>query len=135
MNNVDEREYVLEQSLERIREVNEEIANLTVEKEKLTDEIIAALGHEKAGQQSYAHGKYKITCKTPNIYSLDKAAYMNGDVYLEDNFNPIRETKAYTVDKALFEHYYATSPESVRESLVRLVTVKPGKPSVSVGVR
>lgn len=135
MNNTEEGRFVLEDGLERIREVNEEIANLTVEKEKLTSEIIAALGHDKAGQQSYTHDKYKITVKTPNIYSLDKAAYANGDVYLEDNFNPIRETKAYAVDKALFEHYYATAPESVRDSLVQLITVKPGKPSVVVGVR
>jgi len=133
MNNLDEREYTLEESVKKLDLINKRIAKLTLEKEDLTKIIIAALGHNKPGQATYQVNEYKVTCKTPSIYSLDTRAYKNGDVYLPKEFNPIKESVTYTVDKKLFDDYFNLAPESVRESLVQLVTVKPGKMGVTLG--
>jgi len=134
MDNSQERQCVLEDSIKQLESVNKKLAKLTLEKEELTQTIIAALGHEKEGQRTYDVGIYKVTAKTPNIYSLDTRAYKNGDVYLDPQFDPIKQSVTYTVDKKLFDKYYNDAPESVREALVSLVTVKPGKASVSVGM-
>lgn len=133
MNNLEERQYTLEQSVKQLESVNKKIAKLTIEKESLTKEIIAALGHEKEGQKSYDIGVYKVTAKTPNIYALDKSAYVSGDIYLPSEFDPIKKSETFTVDKKLFDQYYNSAPKNIRESLVNLVTVKPGKASISVG--
>lgn len=133
MNNLDERQYTLEESVKKLESVNKKLAKLTLEKEELTKIIIAALGHEKAGQATYQVNEYKVTCKTPSIYSLDTKAWKEGDVYLPAEFNPIKESVSYTVDKKLYDDYFNLAPESVRESLVRLVTIKPGKVGVTLG--
>ncbi|MFB1501525.1 hypothetical protein, partial [Thiocapsa sp. N5-Cardenillas] len=101
--------------------------------EELTRNIIAALGHEKEGQTTYEHNEWKITAKTPYTFSLDKKAYESGAVFLPGEFDPIKTAKSYTVDKKLYEKYMATSPEAVRDSLTALVTIKPGKASVTIG--
>lgn len=130
-----DQENVLATSIERLQEVNRSIAELTVEKEQLTAAIIGAFEHDKEGQRTYEYGIYKVTCKTPYIYSLDSKAYQAGDVYLPSEFDPIKEVTKFEVDKKLFDQYYTTAPASVRDSLSTLVTVKPGKPSVSIGVK
>lgn len=133
MNNLEERQYVLEDAVKQLEAVNKKMAKLTLEKEALTQTIIAALGHQKEGQRSYNVDCWKVTVKTPFIYSLDTKAYKNGDVYLPDEFDPIKETETFTVDKKLFDKYYNSAPDWVRKSLVQLVTVKPGKASIVLG--
>ncbi len=130
-----QQQQVLETSLERLQAINVDIAKLSVEKEQLTKDIVAALGHEKEGERTYEVGIWKVKAKTPYIYSLDTKAYKAGDVYLPSQFDPIKQSTAYTVDKKLFDKYYATSPANIREALVQLVTIKPGKASVSLDMR
>ena len=129
-----EQQQLLETSIERLQQVNYDIAKLTVEKEQLTKDIIAALGHQKEGERTYDVGIYKVKAKTPYIYSLDTKLYKAGEVYLPSEFDPVKQSTAYTVDKKLFDRYYSTSPADVREALIQLITIKPGKASVSVGV-
>lgn len=134
MDNSQERLFILEDAIKQLESVNKKIARLTLEKEELTQAIIAALGHNKEGQRTYDVGIYKVTAKTPNIYSLDTKAYKSGDIYIDPQFDPVKQTVSYTVDKKLFDQYFNTAPEEVRQSLVELITVKPGKASVSVGM-
>lgn len=127
------QEQSLDLSINEMQSINKKIARLTLRKEELTKNIIAALGHEKEGQKSYEYNEWKITAKTPYVFSLDKKAYESGEVFLPCEFDPIKSSTSYTVDKRLFEKYMQTSPEAVRESLTALVTIKPGKSSVTIG--
>jgi hypothetical protein len=130
-----ERERVLCESIIELGKVNKQLAKLTVRKEELTADIIAALGHAHEGQKSYEYGEFKIECKTPMTYSLNKKAYENGHVYIPAEFDPIRSSASYTVDKKLCEQYMQTAPLSVREALGKLITKKEGKASVTVKAR
>lgn len=130
-----QRESVLNDSIKELEKTNKQLAKLISRKEELTDAIITALGHEHEGQKSYEYDLWKIECKTPSTYSLDKKAYESGEVFIPAGFNPIKETTAYTVDKKLCELYMSTAPESVRGALAELITVKPGKASVSLKAR
>jgi citrate synthase len=127
-----EREYVLAGAIEELETVNAEIAKLTVRREELTREIIAAVGHDKEGQKSYNYREWKVTCKTPNIYALDTRAYKSGKVFLPEEDDPVKQSITYTVDKKRFQECYKNATDLVRDSLNKLITVKPGKPSVSV---
>ena len=127
---VNERAQVLDESIVRLEKVNKQLAKLLAEKEALTECIISAIGHEHEGEASYRVGLYKITCKTPMIYSLDKKKYESNDVYLPEEFNPIEPKMSYTVNKQLCEDYLKRAPTSVRESLLELITKKPGKANV-----
>ena len=125
----------LDESIKELQLTNKKIAKLTMRKEELTQSIIAALGHEKEGQKTYEYDEWKITAKTPYIFSLDKKAYEKGDVYLPCEFDPIKKSTSYTVDKKLFEQYMGSAPIEVRQALGELVTIKPGKPGVSIESR
>lgn len=133
MHDLEERRFVLEDSIKKLEAVNKKIAKLTLEKEELTGDIIAALGHQKEGQKTYEVDMWKVTVKTPYIYALDVKSYKNGDVYLDPEFDPIKQTVSYSVDKKLFDSCFRLAPESTRNALTQLITVKPGKASVTVG--
>ncbi len=135
LRDIEEREQVLTESIKELECVNKKLAHLIVRKEALTDLIIAAFDHEKEGQRAYEFGTYKVECKTPFIYSLNKKLYESGEFPLPDNFNPIKSSTSYSIDKRLCDEYLQTSPRWVRDALVELIDKKPGKPSVSIRER
>ena len=130
MNNI--REEKLSYSIAEYKKVTKKLAKLLIEKEQLTEDIISCLGHDHEGQRTYTYDTYNIECKTPFTYSLDKKAYVSGDVYLPSEFDPIKESTTYTVDKKLCEQFLQTSPASVRDALEQLITKKAGKPSINI---
>lgn len=132
MHNDLERQYTLEDSIIKLQQVNQQIAKLLLEKEELVEAIIAALGHEHEGQKTYEHREWKITCKTPNTYSLDTKAYKSNAPHLPMEYDPVKTSTTYTVDKKLFDHYCAVAPVNVRTLLNQLVTIKPGKCNVHI---
>jgi hypothetical protein len=115
-----------------LEELNDIIAKATLEKESLVKSIIDQLGHQHEGSKSYEHGIYKIECKTPMIYSLDKKAYEEGNYFIDDIFNPVRAKVSYDVEKAAFEKAMQIAPDYVREALTKLITKKPGKAGVTI---
>jgi len=126
------RQHVLEDSIKSLQRVNRQLAKLTLERDELTADIILALGHEHEGQKSYEFGVWKIECKTPMTFSLDKKAYESGDVYLPAEFDPVRKSISYSVDKKMCEAYMATASQSARDALCKLIEKKPSKPSVTI---
>lgn len=134
-NNLLEREQVLYDAIISLDEVNNQIADLIMQREELTKEIIAAIDHKHEGQKTYEFYKWHVTCKTPMIYSLDKKKYELGEVHIPGNFDPIKQTISYTIDKAKFEEYMTSAPESARDALCELITKKPGKESISLKTR
>ena len=130
--NTGEQEQYLNECIEELNGLNMKLATMLVRKEELTNSIIASLGHEHEGQKSYSYGKWKIEVKTPCVYSINKEVLKDDEFYLPDDFNPIRESVSYTVDKKLCDKYVNEAPEEIREILVNLIDKKPGKPSVNL---
>jgi hypothetical protein len=127
-----ERQEMLETNIKELASINKKIAKLTVLKEELTAQIIEGFEHNHEGQKSYELGVWKVECKTPMIYSLDKKAYAIDKEKLPEGLNPVKESVSYTVDKKLCEAYIATAPKKVKKLLSDLISKKPGKASVTI---
>lgn len=119
-------------NIKALEDLNEIIAKATLEKESLVKSIIDELGHQYEGSKTYTYDIYKIECKTPMIYSLDKKAYEEGQYFIDDIFNPVRAKVSYDVEKAAFEKAMQLAPDYVREALTQLITKKPGKAGVTI---
>lgn len=129
------REEGLADSIKELEKVNKQLAKLSLRKEELTDLIVKAMNHQHEGQRSYDYDVWKVEVKTPFVYSLNKKLYESGSVTLPDNFNPIKESVSYTVDKRLCDKYMAEAPKKVKEALIELIDKKPGKASVTIKER
>ncbi len=130
-----EQQNVLDDNLADLRKINKFLAEVNIMREEIIQNIIGALQHNHDGQKTYEHGAWKIEIKTPSIYSLNKKLYESGTIKLPDTFNPIRESKSYSVDKNLCEQYMQSAPNDVRLALVELIDKKPGKPSIVIKER
>lgn len=130
-----EQERCLDESVKELEKVNKQLAKLNLRKEELTGMIIGALEHDHEGQKSYEYGVWKIEVKTPFVYSLNKKRYESGEIKLPDNFNPIKESVSYTVDKRLCDKYMMDAPKKVRDALAELIDKKPGKAGITIKER
>lgn len=129
------REWHLEDSIKELDSLNKKMARLVLRKEELTEEIIAHIGHDHEGQRSYEYNVWKIEIKTPVTFSLNKKLYESGEYDLPDEYNPIKQSIAYTIDKRLCDEYMSIAPIGVRDALIELIEKKPGKPSVTIKER
>ena len=127
-----DREFSLADNVDRLIKINNKIKELEVERAALTSAIISDLGHSKAGETTYSVGTMKVTCRTPQILSLDKKAYLSGDVYLDPAFDPIEVSETFKVNRAAYEDYLSKAPQTARVALDMLIQSKPGKASVVV---
>lgn len=135
LRNFEERDNLLDKSIKELGQVNKKVAKFLERKEELTYLIIDVLGHEKEGQHTYEHRSWKLEVKTPFIYSLNKNAYESGNYSLPKEFNPIKKSVSYRIDKRLCDEALEKAPDEVRELLVELIDKKPGKASVSIKER
>ena len=132
-NNEQERSFV--ESVNELNKVNKQLAKLLLRKEELTQDIIISLDHEHEGQKTYEYGAWKIEVKTPFVYSLNKKLYESGDIKLPSDFNPIKESVSYSIDKKLCDKFMNEAPKKVRDSLAELIDKKPGKAGITVKER
>ena len=130
-----EQECFFVESVKELEKVNKQLAKLLLRKEELTQGIINALDHTHEGQKSYEYGVWKIEVKTPFVYSLNKKLYESGDIKLPDDFNPIKESVSYSVDKRLCDKYMMDAPKKVRDALAELIDKKPGKAGITIKER
>lgn len=135
MVNFFECEEFLSSSIQELQKVNKQLAKLSLRKEELTSSIIAGLGHQHEGQRTYEHHTWRVEIKTPFVYSLNKKLYESKKSHIPDDFNPIRESISYFIDKRLCDHYIENSPNNVKGILVDLIDKKPGKASVTIKER
>ncbi len=125
----------LDESVKELKNIDKKLAKLLLRKEELTQVVIGALGHEHEGQRTYEHGVWKIEVKTPFIYSLNKNLYESGEINLPENFNPVKQSVSYSIDKRLCDQYLQDAPAKVRNVLVQLIDKKPGKAGVVIKER
>jgi len=130
-----ERERALQESIKGLECINKKIAALIVRKEKLTEIIIGALGHEHEGQKSYEYDVWKIEVKTPCLYVLNKKRYESGEIWIPKEFNPIKQSVSYTIDKRLCDQFMLEAPKNVKDALAELIDKKPGKAGVTIRER
>ncbi|CAB4151866.1 hypothetical protein UFOVP685_45 [uncultured Caudovirales phage] len=130
-----EQERFFVDSVKELERVNKQLAKLVLRKEELTEQIISALEHDHEGQKSYEYGVWKIEVKTPFVYSLNKKLYESGSVNLPDDFNPIKESVSYSVDKRLCDKFMTDAPKKVRDALAELIDKKPGKAGITIKER
>ena len=127
-----EQERFFFDSVAELKKVTKQIAKLTARKDELTQLIIECLDHEHEGQKTYEYGNWKIEVKTPFVYSLDKRKYESGEFVLPDNFNPVKESVSYSIDKRLCDKYMQEAPADVQAALIELIEKKPGKAGISI---
>jgi hypothetical protein len=130
--NHNEQEHAFSESITELQKVNKQIAKLLVRKDELTELIISSLEHDHEGQKSYEYGAWKIEVKTPFVYSLNKKLYESGSIKLPAEFNPIKESVSYSIDKRLCDKYIIDAPKKVRDSLIELIDKKPGKAGITI---
>tara|TARA_R110000868_G_C10972576_1_gene770508 strand:- start:34056 stop:34475 length:420 start_codon:yes stop_codon:yes gene_type:complete len=130
-----EQEHCFADSIKELEKVNKQIAKLLVRKDELTETIIGSLEHDHEGQKSYEYGVWKIEVKTPFVYSLNKKLYESGSVKLPDDFNPIKQSVSYSVDKRLCDKFMMDAPKKVRDALAELIDKKPGKAGITIKER
>jgi hypothetical protein len=123
------------ESIKELQSINKKIATLIVRKEELTEIIIGALEHDHEGQKSYEYGSWKIEVKTPFVYSLNKKLYESGLYNIPSNFNPIKESVSYSIDKRLCDQYMNYAPDEVRDLLIELIDKKPGRAGITIKER
>lgn len=121
--------------IKELEKVNKQLAKLTLRKEELTDMIISGMSHNHEGQRTYEYETWKIEIKTPITYALNKKLYESGNILLPNDFNPIKESVSYSIDKGLCDIYMLSAPKKVREALAELIDKKPGKASVTIKER
>ncbi len=125
----------LKEYIKELEKVNKQLAKLTLRKEELTDLIISAMSHDHEGQRTYEYDVWKVEIKTPITYCLNKRLYESGSVVLPDNFNPIKESVSYSIDKGLCDKYMLDAPKKVKDALAELIDKKPGKASITIKER
>jgi hypothetical protein len=69
------------------------------------------------------------------VLSLNKKLYESGSVKLPDDFNPIKESVSYSVDKRLCDKFMVEAPKKVRDALAELIDKKPGKAGITIKER
>jgi len=121
--------------IRELEKVNKQLAKLTLRKEELTDMIISGMSHNHEGQKTYEYEAWKVEIKTPITYVFNKKLYESGNIILPDNFNPIKESVSYSIDKGLCDRYMLDAPKKVRDTLAKLIDKKPGKASVTIKER
>lgn len=128
----DNTEELINEKVKALDFVNYQMSELVEIKQKLELEIIEDLKHVHEGQKSYDIGKYKVTIKTDYIYSLDKEEYGVMKSHIPQEFNPVKESVSYTIDKRIIKkaEEYASNDDLML--LGKLISKKPGKPNVKV---
>lgn len=126
---------MLRESILELQKVTKKIAQLTQEKEVLIHEIIKALKHKHKGQKSYEFEEFKLEVRTPTIYSLDTKLYEELQESIPEEYNPVKETTSFKIDKKLCDEYLKKAPDDVKSLLIDLIEEKPGKANVVVKYR
>ncbi len=121
--------------IKELEKVNKQLARLTLRKEQLTGMIVSGMSHNHEGQRTYEYDEWKVEIKTPVTYALNKKLYESGSVVLPDNYNPIKESVSYSIDKGLCDKYMLNAPKKIRDALAELIDKKPGKASVTIKER
>lgn len=114
--------------IKRLQEVRSQIAALESAESELVAAIIHESGHNKTGQGTYDMDGYKVTIKTGENVTLDKA--LLNTIWKETM--PINRTYSYTLRQKDFDALMANGTAAQRSLLSKIVTSRPSKPVIKV---
>lgn len=115
--------------IDKLTQVRTQLAELQEAELSLMHQIIEAAGHKKLGQKTYELDGRRVTIKTGENVTLDKA--MLNTVW--DEWMPINRSYSYTPRTKDLEAIMAHGNPEQRKLLASIVTTKPAKPVVKVG--
>ena len=115
-----------------LNNINYQLAELQRIKEALEPRVAELLNHGDDGSKTYVAGKFKVTCKTGYIYSLNKEEYMTMGSRIPACFQFVKQRVSYDIDKATLRdaEKYASSEEL--ELIATMVSKKSSKLHVSI---
>jgi hypothetical protein len=131
-NPISERDDQLQELISTLSAINFQIAELQRIKEALEPRVASLLQHGDEGSKTYVAGKYKVTCKTGWIYSLDKEEYEINKNRLSKGFNVVRERVAYDIDKNVLKDIEKYGSVDDLNVLATFVSKKPSKLNVKI---
>ena len=114
--------------LQDLIEVREKIAALENQETNLVERIIKAAKHTKTGQATYELFGQKVTIKTGENTTLDKALL---NTVWKDTM-PINRSYAYTLRQKDYDAIMKAGTPAQKQLLASIVSTKPAKPSVTI---
>lgn len=128
MNKKDE----IQDLISALNNVNFQIAELQRIKEALEPRVAQLLGHGDDGSKTYTEGKWKITCKSGWIYTLNKDEFEINGSRLPACFKVVRQRIAYDVDKNAIKDIERYGSSDDLNILATFVSKKPSKLNVKI---
>lgn len=114
--------------IQDLEDVRTKIAALETQEKAIVANIIALAKHNKLGQATYEILGKKITIKTGENVTLDKA--MLNAMWSEEL--PVNRSFAYTLRQKDYDAIMKTGKPELRRQLAQIVTTSPAKPVVTV---
>lgn len=113
----------------QLEEVRAKKAALEQQELTLMEQIIKEAKHTKQGQKTYELYGQKVTIKTGENVTLDKAT-LNA---MWNETLPINRSYSYTLRQKDYEAVMRNGAPAVRQQLAAIVTTKPARPSIKIG--
>lgn len=113
----------------QLQEVRAKMAALDQQERTLLAQIVAEAKHTKNSQKTYELYGYKVTIKTGDNATLDKAM-LNASWH---EGMPINRSYAYTLRQKDYDAVMRSGSPELRRQLAMIVTTSPAKPSVKIG--
>ena len=122
----------LEDLVNTLNNIHFQIAELKRIQEALEPRVAELLQHGDDGSKTYTTGKFKVTCKSGYIYSLNKEEYMTMGSRIPACFKFVKERISYDIDKATLRdaEKYASAEEL--ELIATMVSKKSSKLNVKI---
>lgn len=114
--------------IDKLMQLREQKAQIEEAELALMHQIIESAGHKSLGQKTYELDGRKVTIKTGENVTLDKA--MLNTVWVDEL--PINRSYAYTLRQKDYEAIMQAGSPTMRKLLSQIVTTKPAKPVVKV---
>lgn len=128
---IDKTDYILDM-IKTLNTVNYQLADLKKVKEDLEAKLCEVIGHDKYGQEQYEYGRYKVVIKTGLNYSIDTEEYEIVKNRIPVQFDVVRKSTKYEIDKKRFEEANKYADHDTLELLNTLITAKPSKLNVTI---
>lgn len=129
---LDPRELEAKELANNLNIIAYQIAELARIKEHLEAKLCNILQHGDDYSKTYNVGKFKVTCRTGFIYSLDKEEYAIIGSRLPKIFNPVKSKISYEIDKNVMREAEKYASQEELNLLAQVISKKPSKLSISV---
>lgn len=123
----------LKDLISTLENINYQIAELARIKEELEPRVAELLGHGSDGSKTYTEGRYKVTCKSGWIYTLNKEEYEINSARLPACFKIVKQRIAYDVDKNAIKDIEKYGNADDLNLLASFVSKKPAKLHIKIG--